>query len=75
MEGDVDNIVKPILDALIGVAYRDDKGVERVVVQRIEPEDEWEFRDPSDQLASALETEPPIVYVRVDDDLSWRSVR
>src|SRR5438045_567157 len=30
MEGDIDNIVKPILDGLAGVAYFDDGAVERV---------------------------------------------
>jgi hypothetical protein len=72
MEGDVDNIVKLIMDALKSVAYIDDKVVERVVVQRFEPEVEWEFSAPSDQLALELGMEPPVVYIRVDDDLSWR---
>jgi crossover junction endodeoxyribonuclease RusA len=74
MEGDIDNIVKPILDALKGVANLDDKLVERVIVQKFEPEAGWEFSAPSDQLAAALDKSPPVVYVRVDDDLSWRSL-
>jgi Holliday junction resolvase RusA-like endonuclease len=72
MEGDIDNIVKLIVDALIGVAYLNDRVVERVTVQKFEPKVEWEFSAPSDQLALALEVEPPVVYIRVDDDLSWR---
>jgi crossover junction endodeoxyribonuclease RusA len=72
MEGDIDNIVKPIMDALVGVAYIDDRIVECVIVQKFEPEVEWEFSAPSDRLALALDIEPPVVYVRVDDDLSWR---
>jgi crossover junction endodeoxyribonuclease RusA len=72
MEGDIDNIIKPIMDGLKGVAYLDDKVVERVIVQKFEPEGGWEFSAPSDQLAAALDTSPPVVYVRVDDDLSWR---
>jgi crossover junction endodeoxyribonuclease RusA len=71
MEGDIDNIIKPIMDGLNGVAYLDDKVVERVIVQKFEPEGGWEFSAPSDQLA-ALDRSPPVVYVRVDDDLSWR---
>jgi crossover junction endodeoxyribonuclease RusA len=72
MGGDIDNIVKPILDALIGVAYRDDRVVERVVSQKFEPQIDREFAAPSAQLAAALDRGPPVVYVRVDDDLSWR---
>lgn len=74
MTGDIDNIVKPIMDALIRVAYMDDKDVERVVVQKFEPQLDWSFADPSDQLAAALDTAAPVVYVRVDDDLSWRTI-
>lgn len=71
-EGDVDNIVKPIQDALIGVAYLDDRVIERVVVQWFEPETDWAFAQPTAALVSALETEVPVVYVRIDVDLSWR---
>jgi hypothetical protein len=38
MEGDVDNIIKPIMDALAGVLYPDDKVVERVLAQKFEPD-------------------------------------
>lgn len=75
MVGDIDNIVKPIMDALINVAYPDDKLVERVVVQRFEPNIKWEFANPSEQLADAFTaaiTKAPVVYVRVEDDLGWR---
>lgn len=72
MEGDIDNIIKPIMDGLAGVAYLDDRALERVVVQKFEPEGAWEISAPSDQLAAALDKSPPVVYVRVDDDLSWR---
>jgi hypothetical protein len=72
--------VKPILDALIGFAYLDDQVVERVVSQKFEPEMDWTIDDPSDQLIAALDAisagdEPsPVVYIRVDDDLSWRTL-
>jgi crossover junction endodeoxyribonuclease RusA len=49
MEGDIDNIVKPILDALVSVAYLDDGVVERVVSQKFEPQVDWAFGAPSDQ--------------------------
>ncbi len=74
MEGDVDNIVKLILDGMEGIAYLDDHAVERVTVQKFEPEGGWEFSVFSDQLALALDTEAPVVYIRIDDDLSWRSI-
>lgn len=78
MAGDVDNIVKPILDALNGQAYLDDQAVERVVSQKFEPDTEWSFGAPTDQLAAALDAilaadeRQPVVYIRIDDDLSWR---
>jgi hypothetical protein len=72
MEGDVDNVVKPILDALIATTYTDDRVVERVVAQKFEPEGGWQFAAPSEQLTAALDRAPPVVYVQVTDDLEWR---
>ncbi|WP_281271362.1 RusA family crossover junction endodeoxyribonuclease [Humitalea rosea] len=78
MGGDIDNIVKPIMDALIGVVHLDDQVVERVVAQKFEPGVRWTFAEPSEQLAAALDTitasesPAPVVYVRADNDLSWR---
>jgi hypothetical protein len=72
MEGDVDNIIKPILDALVGIAYLDDRVVERVLAQKFEPDADWSFVQPSETLSAALDTEPPVVYIRVDDDFGWR---
>jgi Holliday junction resolvase RusA-like endonuclease len=43
MEGDIDNIVKPILDAMKAIVYHDDDVVERVLVQRFEPGLAWSF--------------------------------
>ncbi len=74
MDGDVDNIAKLILDGMKGVAYLDDHVVERVTVQKFEPEGGWELLSPSDQLALALDTELPVVYIRADDDLGWRRI-
>ncbi|MFC4724562.1 RusA family crossover junction endodeoxyribonuclease [Glycocaulis abyssi] len=74
MQGDVDNIVKPILDGLETVCYLDDNQVERVTVQKFEPTVEREFLSLSDQLAAALDAEPPLVYIRIDDDLGWRTI-
>ena len=38
MQGDVNNIVKPIVDALSRHLYLDDHQVQRVVVQKFEPD-------------------------------------
>ncbi len=72
IEGDIDNIVKPILDAMMSVAYLDDRLVERIVAQKFEPAIERNFTNLTPQLAAALDAEAPVVYVRIDDDLAWR---
>ena len=74
MQGDIDNIVKPILDALITVAYMNDRQIERVLVQRFEPRMNATFAAPSEQLAAALDAKPPVVYIRIDEDLAWRNL-
>jgi crossover junction endodeoxyribonuclease RusA len=81
MGGDIDNIVKPILDALIGVTYLHDRMVEMVTVQKFEPQVDWEITNQSEQLTLALdrinasEAPTPMVYVHIADDLSWRRRR
>ena len=66
MEGDIDNIVKPILDSLTRFVYVDDVQVERVWVQKFEPGRLFTFKDPSPRLAAAIDTEGPRVYLHVD---------
>ncbi|WP_193337168.1 RusA family crossover junction endodeoxyribonuclease [Devosia beringensis] len=75
MEGDIDNIIKPILDSLIPVVYLDDKVIERIVAQKLEPDVDWQLTSPTDQLAAALDLTPPVVYIRVDDDFGWRTLQ
>lgn len=72
MAGDIDNIVKPILDGLKRVAYHDDNVVERILVQKFEPGIPRFLTVVSAQLGKALNVPPPVVYIRVDNDLSWR---
>lgn len=74
MDGDVDNIVKLILDGMLQIVYRNDRVVERVLVQKIEPGMIVEFASITDKLEEAVETEHPVVYIRIDDDLSWREI-
>jgi Holliday junction resolvase RusA-like endonuclease len=74
MEGDIDNIVKPILDAMKSIVYPDDDVMERVLVQRFEPGLAWSFGTMAENLAVAVDRVPPIVYIRVEGDLAWRQV-
>ncbi|MGK6317187.1 RusA family crossover junction endodeoxyribonuclease [Neorhizobium sp. DT-125] len=66
MAGDIDNIVKLTLDAMIPVIYLDDGLIDRVLVQRFNPSAGAAFADPSDTLVEALGSEEPILYIRVD---------
>ncbi len=68
MQGDLDNIVKPILDAMCRSIYVDDQQVERVVVQKFEPDRIFVFSDPSPVLLDALAFDGATVYIRVSDD-------
>ena len=74
MDGDVDNIVKLIIDGMVTVIYPDDRLLERIVVQKFEPGVEAVFHTLTPMLEQAVETDPPVIYVRIDDDLSWRHV-
>lgn len=64
MVGDVDNIVKPILDALSKFIYVDDHQVERLVVQKFEADNIFGFSSPSPALLAALaQNKPRFTYV------------
>lgn len=68
MQGDIDNIVKPILDALTRHIYQNDHQVERVLVQKFEPDNVFGFSVPSGILEDALRRPKPNLYVRLSDD-------
>lgn len=68
MQGDVDNIVKPILDALGQHIYRDDRQVERVVVQKFEPENNFSFQKPTKAFSQALSEGRPVLYVKISNN-------
>jgi len=69
MKGDIDNIVKLILDAMKQLIYMDDTQVERLVVQKFEPgRPSLIAEGVSETLASALDFDPPVLYVRIDVD-------
>ena len=68
MPGDVDNIVKLVLDALNAHIYLDDAQVERVVVQKFEPGNVFSFSNPSTAVVDAITGSKPVLYVRVSND-------
>jgi hypothetical protein len=70
MQGDVDNIIKLVLDAMMQHIYVDDHQIERVVVQKFEPDNVFQFSSPSDTLARAMQLADagPVLYVRVSND-------
>lgn len=68
MQGDIDNIVKPVLDALERHIYIGDRQVQRVLVQKFEPGSVFSFTRPSPILGNALEQSKPALYIRLSDD-------
>lgn len=74
MAGDIDNIVKLIIDGMVTIIYPDDRVLERIIVQKFEPGIEAVFRSLTPTLEQAADIQPPAIYIRIDDDLSWRQV-
>lgn len=68
MQGDIDNIVKPILDSLCQHIYIDDVQVQRVVVHKFEPGNMFTFQNATSTLVDAVEGEKPVLYVRVSNN-------
>lgn len=67
MTGDVDNIVKLVLDALKPHIYLDDQSIDRVVVQRFGQWGQFTFARPSEVLLSAMARTDPVLYIRIAD--------
>jgi len=68
MQGDVDNIVKLILDGMCRHVFVDDRQVERVVVQKFEPGNIFSFTKPTPLLIEAINGPKPLLYIRVSTD-------
>ncbi len=68
MQGDLDNIVKPILDALSNHIYIDDRQVERIVVQKFEEGNSFTFNQSTIKLAEALSGKRPVLYVKISNN-------
>lgn len=66
MNGDLDNIIKPVLDALCPNVYLDDRMIDRIVVQRFGSLARRPIDDPSDLLAEAMVADAPVLYIRID---------
>jgi hypothetical protein len=67
MAGDIDNVVKPILDALCRTIYLDDAQVERVWVQKFEPGRAFPL-SAALNVSAILQYPRPFVFVRLSDD-------
>lgn len=64
---DIDNIIKPIQDSLIGLVYEDDILVSDVDSHRRYLSDPIEINGLPDMLSQAIETGAEAVYVRVTE--------
>ena len=70
MKGDLDNVIKPILDALKQFVFVDDQQVERVLIQKFEPERTPILADAvSVTLKQAWNAERPLLFIRVSDSI------
>lgn len=70
MHGDLDNILKLIMDALKQHIFIDDDQVERIVVQKLEPEKMPRLHvSASDTLRHAWVADRQLLYVRITDKL------
>jgi hypothetical protein len=68
MTGDIDNVIKLILDAMKQHIYIDDDQVERIVMQKFEAGRIFAFRDPSEALTACMLGPKPATYIRVSKD-------
>lgn len=67
MGGDLDNIIKWVLDALSPNIYADDSMIDRIVAQRFTGTTRFPIEDPSFVLAEAMANETPVLYIRIDE--------
>ena len=64
---DVDNLVKPIHDAVIGLVYRDDRQVSESIVRRRDLRGRFHVRNLTSVLAEGLDRRREFLYVIVSD--------
>lgn len=61
---DVDNIAKPIADALAGIVYIDDRQIEQMTLRKTNQARDLRMVNPPAELAEVLYKEPYFVHVR-----------
>ena len=66
MAPDVDNIIKPIQDALIGLVYADDRQVTDVVSRKRDLNGSFRVRGMSSVLAEGFCTGKEFIHIKVD---------
>ena len=64
---DVDNMVKPILDALKNVIYEDDSIVDQVVARKTGLISGFQIADATPDLIAAIDNDADFVYVRIGE--------
>lgn len=63
---DVDNIIKPLLDAMETVVYIDDKQVRKVISEKVDLTRMASIHDPSPLLATSLEKYTEVLHIIVN---------
>ena len=63
---DVDNVIKPIQDALKGVVYVDDAQVVNAESAKVHIDGSFQIRGASETLLRAFSENDPFVHIRVD---------
>ena len=67
---DVDNMPKPILDALKGLVYADDDQITDLVCRKRDRDRDLEFENPSPVLLETLERSEQFLHIIVTEALS-----
>jgi Holliday junction resolvase RusA-like endonuclease len=62
---DVDNIIKPLLDAMETVVYVDDRQVRKVISEKVDLTKMPSIQDPSPLLATSLEKYTEVLHIIV----------
>lgn len=70
-QGDIDNYVKLIIDALVPHIVLDDSQIDSVIARRFRPNTLRAISNPTSTLSAAMSTEPPAVYVCLHNDSHW----
>jgi crossover junction endodeoxyribonuclease RusA len=72
--GDIDNIVKPILDGLCGTVYADDSQVVYVSSSLMDLSKPVDITDLPTLLLAAVVDEDDAVYVRISEPKKWKDL-